>query len=76
MALEQICGLNLHQHIDGFPDKSLQSMNISLLNDDPLQDSKFTLPPVAEVCMSLITSYFLALRVIMYMTVQSHCVLA
>ncbi|XP_071813343.1 proteasome subunit beta type-5-like [Apostichopus japonicus] len=48
MALEQICGLNLHQHIDGFPDKSLQSMNISLLNDDPLQDSKFTLPPVAE----------------------------
>lgn len=48
MALEQVCGLDVPQPVEGFLDKSLRSIDIHLLNDDPLQDPKFTLPAVAE----------------------------
>ncbi|XP_022106646.1 proteasome subunit beta type-5-like [Acanthaster planci] len=48
MALENVCGLNFHKGSGGFGAKIRQCTDVNLLQDDPLENPKFTVPAVAE----------------------------
>ncbi|KAJ8042320.1 Proteasome subunit beta type-5 [Holothuria leucospilota] len=48
MALEQICRFDFKQDIREFKNRGRDIEGINILNDDPLLDPKFTVPPVAE----------------------------